>query len=256
MELVDTHCHIHFKDYSLDKQEVLQNARNAGVGRIICVGTTLDDSRRAALFAAEHDNVWAAAGVHPHDAADFADDTKAQSEFRDLLKNGGFKAVGEIGLDYYKNYSSAEDQQKALRLQIEAGLPTGLPFIFHVREAWDDFWQIYDSYPVMKGVIHSFSATVKQLDEVLKRGLFVGLNGIMTFTTDHSQLTAAKQIPADRLLLETDAPFLTPNPYRGQTCQPKHVLDIAGFLADLRAENLSELSAASTKNALELFGIK
>jgi len=143
-----------------------------------------------------------------------------------------------------------------LRAQIRVGLDSRLPFIFHIREAFADFWPIFDEYKISRGVVHSFSAGPKELEQILSRGLYVGLNGIMTFTKDDQQLQAAELVPLNKLLLETDAPFLTPVPYRGQTCQPKHVLDTAKFLADLRGEDLQDLAAATTANAAELFNIE
>jgi TatD DNase family protein len=139
--------------------------------------------------------------------------------------------------------------------QLEIGLKTGLPFIFHVRDAWEDFWKIIDNYPDIKGVVHCFSAHQEQLQEILQRGLYVGLNGIMTFTKDEKQLEAAKKVPLDKMLLETDAPFLTPKPFRGTRCEPKHVAVTAEFLANLRGEKLETLAAATTKNSEELFKI-
>jgi TatD DNase family protein len=136
-----------------------------------------------------------------------------------------------------------------LRCQIELGLPTGRPFVFHVRDAWQDFWPVLDSYPNIKGIIHSFSTSVKHLEEAIKRDLYIGLNGIMTFTKDEAQLEAARQVPLSHLVLETDAPFLAPAPFRGQTCEPKHIKTIAEFLANLRGEKLADLAAATTANA-------
>lgn len=243
----------------MDPEQVIENARQVGINRMLCVGTTVDDSRRAISFAAGYDNVWATVGVHPHDAAKFIKNSDEQREFEKLLdmssnfNRANICAIGEIGLDYFKNYSSKEDQQKALRLQIETSLNMNLPYIFHVRDAWDDFWEIFDSYPNLRGVVHSFSAYRRQLDQALERGLFVGLNGIMTFTSDTGQLETAKTVPLEKLVLETDAPFLAPKPDRGKTCEPKHVADIARFLADLRNETMEELAQASTQNAIELF---
>ena len=127
--------------------------------------------------------------------------------------------------------------------------------IFHVRDAFDDFWPIFDEYKGIRGVIHSFTATTKELDQILTRGLFVGLNGIMTFTKDDKQLEAAKSVPLDRLVLETDTPFLTPKPFRGKINEPKNVVVIAEFLSDLRGESLKELSEATTNNSNQLFNL-
>lgn len=254
MELVDTHCHLQFDGFSGRIDDVIASAAEAQVRRLICVGTTLDDSRKALALAKNYDNVWGTIGVHPHDAGNFVKLVNKSSNLLDAIGNSPkLVAIGEIGLDYFKNYSQKADQKHALRLQIESGLGRNLPLIFHVRDAWEDFWTILDSYPAVKGVIHSFSATRKQLDEALERGLYIGLNGIMTFTKDSQQLEAAKRVPLDRLLLETDAPFLAPKPYRGQTCEPKHTAVTASFLAGLRDEPVEDLAKVSTDNAIKLF---
>ncbi len=204
-------------------------------------------------LAAKYDNVWAAAGVHPHDAKDFPDDGAEQ--LNKLLSQPKVVAVGEMGLDFFKNYSPKDNQIKILRQQIEASLASGLPYIFHIRESFDDFWPVFDSYPRLRGVVHSFSAGRKELEQIMQRDLYVGLNGIMTFTKDQEQLAAAKAAPINRLVLETDAPFLTPAAKRGQTCEPAFVRDTAEFLAELRGQSLADLAAATTKNAEELFAI-
>ena len=255
MELIDSHCHLQFSDLSENIGQVLSDAKAAGVGRIICVGTNLDDSQIAIDLAAAHDNVWASVGVHPHDAQDFLKNPDSAKILNKLSKLPRVVAVGEIGLDYYHQNSPRPDQHKSLRQQIEIGAASGLPLIFHVREAWDDFWPMFDDYKIKNGVIHSFSADEHQLDNALSRGLYIGLNGIMTFTKDKSQLSAARKAPLDRVLLETDAPFLTPAPYRGQPCQPKHARVTAEFLAKLRGESLQDLAAASTANSTRLFNL-
>ncbi len=252
MELVDTHCHLQFDQLAANLGQVLKNAEVASVTRFICVGTSLDDSQKAIDIASGHENVWATVGVHPHDAKSFQGPAL---EMEKLLSKPKVVAVGEIGLDFYKNYSSKAEQEKLLRLQIEIGAPSGLPFVFHVRDAWDEFWPILDSYKGLRGVIHSFSSSPKQLDKALSRGLYVALNGIMTFTGDGSQLDAAKKVPRDRLLLETDAPFLAPKAYRGKLCEPKHIRDIAEFLANLRGESVEQLAKTTTANALHLFNL-
>ncbi|MDO8591737.1 MAG: TatD family hydrolase [bacterium] len=255
MNFVDTHCHLQFDKLATNLDQVINDAGDAGVTRLICVGTNVDDSQKAVDIAAKHENIWATIGVHPHDGKNFFEQKNSAVRLQDLLTKPRVVAVGEIGLDFYKNYSPKADQEKLLRLQIEIGIPTGLPFVFHVREAFSDFWRIFDAYPNLRGVIHSFSATSKELDQALSRGLYVALNGIMTFTSDQAQLEAAKQVPKDKLLLETDAPFLTPKAHRGKTCEPKHIRDIAEFLATLRGEDIKELAGYTTKNAKELFGI-
>jgi len=164
-------------------------------------------------------------------------------------------AIGECGLDYFYSHSDKQDQEKALRFQIELALEYDLPLIFHVRDAFDDFWPILDSYPTVRGVLHSFTDTQANLEKALQRGLYVGVNGIVTFTKLQWQLDAIAAVPLERLLLETDAPFLTPKPLRGRVNEPAHIELIAKFVSDLRHVSLHELANATTANALHLFSI-
>ncbi len=270
MQLVDTHCHIHESDKSLETgddatrkrweklgfptpDKLIADAIKQDVHRMICVGCGADDSRRAVELVAQHDELWASIGIHPHEAKVHIDKPDSLTAFAALVSQPKVVAIGECGLDYYYEHSPKEDQQRILRFQMELAVKYDLPMIFHVRDAFEDFWQIFDEYEGIRGVIHSFTATEKELSQVLARGLYIGLNGIMTFTKDPAQLAAAKLVPLDRLLLETDAPFLTPDPYRGTICEPKHVRVTAEFLADLRRESLAEIATATTQNAQMLF---
>lgn len=255
MQLVDTHCHIHFPDYELDPDEVRLAAFDAGVRHLICVGCTLIDSQGAVEYAAKHDGVWASIGLHPHEADLYVHDHRELQRFRSLVSNRKVVAIGETGLDYYYGHSSPKNQQKLLRFQLDIASMNKLPLIFHVRDAFDDFWPIFDEYKGLRGVIHSFTATEKVLEQILDRNLYIGLNGIMTFTKNPEQLHAAKKVPLNRLLLETDAPFLTPVPFRGKICEPGHVVVTAEFLAKLRDETLENLAAVTTQNARNLFKI-
>lgn len=256
MEFVDTHCHLYFDKLKSRLGDVVKNAESAGVKKMICVGTSLSESEEAIQIAADYQNVWTAVGAHPHEAREFLDDKKHQARIAELLSKPKVVAIGEIGLDYYKSQTPKDVQTKALRQQIEAGLLSGLPFIFHVRDAFSDFWRIFDEYSNLTGVIHSFSSGRKQLDAALERGLYIGLNGIMTFTKDQAQLEAARRVPLNRLLLETDAPFLAPAAVRGQVCEPKHTAITAEFLAGLRGGPIEEIATATTKNAVKLFDLR
>ena len=253
IEFVDTHCHIQFVDFPLDPEQVIKDAGKDGVTRLIVVGCTLEDSRMAVEFAAKHDNVWAAIGLHPHEGAVYVRDDHALQEFRELASRPKVVAIGETGLDYYYEHSPREDQIKLLRFQLDLAAEHNLPLIFHVRDAFEDFWPVFDAYKGLRGVVHSFSSGVDDVEQILKRGLFVGLNGIMTFTKKAEQLDAARAIPLEKLVLETDAPFLTPAPFRGKIGESKYVRVTGEFLSQLRGESLETLAAATTSNAKELF---
>lgn len=246
MQLTDTHCHIHESSYPLDPEVVLRHARNAGVDQLICVGTSEKSSREAVLFAAEHADVFASVGVHPHD-------TKDGWNIEEFAEKPEVVAVGEIGLDYFYTHSPREIQIEGLQAQIEVALKHNVPIIFHVREAFDDFWPIFDNFHGIRGELHSFTDTKRNLEEGLKRGLYVGVNGISTFTKSESQKEMFAAIPLRRLLLETDAPFLTPVPLRGKVNEPAYVMRIAEHHARIHSISLEEVAATTTANAKTLF---
>lgn len=271
IELVDTHCHIHEATFQLQGDNATQSkwlqgnapqpdamiaeAVTDGVIKLICVGTTVPDSQLAVEFVQKRDNVWASIGMHPHEASQYVHDHRALQQFRDLATKPKVIAVGETGLDYYYEHSPKAAQQQLLRWQLDLAAERNLPLIFHIRDAFEDFWPTFDEYKGLRGVVHSFTATTRELDAALERGLYIGLNGIMTFTKQAAQLEAARAVPLERILIETDAPFLTPAPYRGTICQPKHVRVTASYLAELRGISLGQLATATTQNAATLFNI-
>lgn len=248
--LIDTHCHIHELDYPLPLADVLQRAHDAGVDKMICVGTSEASSVEAVELAAKYDHLYASVGVHPHDTKD------GYAQIAELAKQG-VVAVGEVGLDYYYNHSPRDVQIAALESQIQTALDNNLPIIFHVREAFDDFWPVFDNFQSaswrIRGVLHSFTDTQQNLDQAFSRGLYVGINGISTFTKDPAQQKMYASIPLERMLLETDAPFLTPTPYRGTINEPAFVSEVAKFHAKIRGIDPDEVAVATTANATTLF---
>lgn len=268
IEFVDTHCHSYdtefIKQFKSDSspEKIIEEAQVAGVKNIICVGTNSRDSKAAVDFCNNRDGCYATVALHPHEAAN-NDLTALKSgvEALDGLIKAAKKpvvAVGECGLDYYyhDDKTAIDKQQQLLRWHLELAQKYNLPLVFHVRDAFDDFLGILADYPEARGVVHSFSATGKELQAVLKRGLYVGLNGIMTFSKVPEQLSAAREVPLDRLLIETDAPFLTPHPLRGKMNEPKYVINITQFLCELRGESLELLAEATSANARELFTLR
>jgi TatD DNase family protein len=252
MMFVDTHCHIHSADYSLSAEAVLETARAVGVGKLLCVGTNASDSARAVDFASHHDDCFATVGLHPHDARDHSTQFAA---IRELATKPKVVAIGECGLDYYYEHTPRTEQRATFEQHLKLATEQNLALVFHVRDAFDDFWPLVDTFPHVRGVVHSFSATTTELNKALERGFYIGLNGIMTFTKDEMQLNAARAVPLEHLVLETDAPYLTPTPLRGKINETKHIVTIAKFLATLRNERLEDLAEATTRNAKELFGI-
>lgn len=267
MQFIDTHCHIHeiegeggvhskwFSDgQNRTGESVLETARKFGVGRMIVIGTSLADSELAVRFAQAHEGVWASIGIHPHEAKDHMS-AEVQARFAALATQPKVVAVGECGLDYFYDHSPHDEQQAVLRFQLDIAQRHGLPLSFHVRDGFDDFWPIFDEYEGLRGVLHSFTDNEANLQEGIQRGLHVGVNGIATFPSSEPQHVIYRTIPQHRLLLETDAPFLTPVPFRGKVCEPKHVVDTAEFLSKLRGESLAQLAAATTANAEALFNL-
>jgi TatD DNase family protein len=249
--LFDTHCHIHETDYPLDVNKTLDRAHQAGVQHMVCVGTSNESSVLAVECARVHQDVYASIGVHPHE-------TKYGFEqIRAILasKPHNLVAIGEIGLDYFYTHSPREVQIQALKDQIQIALDHNLPIIFHVREAFDDFWPIFDSFKNIKGVLHSFTDSLENMEKGIERGLYIGVNGISTFTKDESQKAMFKAIPLDHLLVETDAPFLTPIPFRGKVNEPAFVKNVAEYHAEIRNIDFNEVADTTTANARALFAL-
>ena len=273
VELADSHCHIQSIGASvgetmtrelwsksvLTANDVLQRAREAQVTRLLVVGCDVDDSALATEFAAHHDSVWASIGIHPHEASRFVNDEAALKTLAALAALPKVVAIGECGLDYYYEHSDRTAQAHILEFQLALAAQHDLPVVFHVRDAFDDFWPIFERFTAagkkLRGVLHSFTDSPANLERALSHGLYIGVNGIATFTKNGAQQAMYRTIPLDKLLLETDAPFLTPAPYRGTICEPKHVRATAEYLAQARHESLADLAAASTKNFKELFGV-
>jgi TatD DNase family protein len=196
--LIDTHCHIHESSYPLSIEEVVTRASEAGVHKMICVGTNEQSSRDALRLAHAKPAVYAAIGVHPHD-------TIRGWGAIETLASDDIVAIGEIGLDYFYAHSPRSVQITALESQLQTAMSHNLPVIFHVREAFDDFWPIFDNFPRIRGVLHSFTDTQINRDAALTRGLSIGVNGISVFTKDRTQQALFASIPLASLLLETDS---------------------------------------------------
>jgi len=247
--LIDSHCHIHdLQFFPENREEVYRRAIEAGV-EMLLVGTSQVDSRAAVEFAASHEGTWAVVGVHPHEAKD------DWQQIKQLLAEKPEKlvGVGEIGLDYFYNHSPREIQIKALEEQLQWALDYNLPVSFHVREAYDDFWPVFENFTGVRGVLHSFTDTAQALEKALGKGLYIGVNGISTFTKSTTQQEMFLEIPLNKIMFETDAPFLTPSPFRGRINEPVFVREVAKHQAEARSLPLDDVIAAATANTRALF---
>lgn len=272
INLIDTHAHIQSAGRSdgeratrelwakapeLTGEQIVKNAAEAGVTKLVCVGCDLPDSQLAIDFVSKHENCWASIGIHPHEAAEALAHGRTLPQFAALAHQSKVVAIGECGLDYFYEHSPRGDQITVLKFQLALAEAADLPLIFHVREAFDDFWPIFDSFSgsKLRGILHSFTDSQANLNKALERGLYMGVNGIATFAKQAAQLEMYKAIPLDRLVLETDAPFLTPAPFRGKINESKQIRTIAEFLAQLRNESLEQLAESTTRNSETLFDI-
>jgi TatD DNase family protein len=237
---------------------VYTRAIEAGVA-MFCVGTDERSSREAVEFAESHDDTWAIVGVHPHEAkggwADIERVLRENCGSRVARGEASIIGIGEIGLDYFYTHSSREQQIHALEAQLQLATDYDLPVSFHVREAFDDFWPVFENFHGVRGVLHSFTDTQANLDRGFSRGLYVGVNGISTFTRDTAQRNLYATIPLERMLVETDAPYLTPVPLRGKMNEPGYVRLVVEFWAQKRGISFDELAHATTQNAHRLFGV-
>jgi TatD DNase family protein len=255
--LVDTHCHLDFDRFDEDREAVLQRAAEAGVGRIVVPALDLDNARTVLRLAERHEIVYAAIGVHPNSAAGWQ--ASWLDELRALAWREKVVAIGEIGLDYYWDRTPPAVQREAFAAQCALAAGLGLPVIVHNREASEDVLRILLASPLAgraaPGVLHSFSASPAVAAEAVAAGFYLGFTGPLTFQKADELRAIAAQAPLDRLLVETDAPFLTPHPHRGQRNEPAYVALVAAQLAALHGMTPEAMAAQTTDNARRLFGL-
>jgi len=253
--MVDTHCHLTHKRLAPDEESVLARARDAGIEACISIGTGVDDARRVRALTGRHDGyVLGTAGLDPFSAHDAGEEfPSAFEELEVLHREGGFVAVGEIGLDYHYDLDPRSVQARRFEQQLDLAVRLDLPVVIHVREAHEDMAAILSAHPDSRGVIHSFTGGPTQADPYLGLGWYLAFNGVLTFPKSDAVREAARLCPADRLLLETDAPYLAPVPHRGRRSEPAHVAHTLARLAETRDEQADTLAATTTANARRLF---
>jgi TatD DNase family protein len=251
---IDTHAHLDFPEIRPQLNAVLSNARLANVEVIITIGIDEVTNRNALEIAGEHEEVYAALGWHPHEAAS-ADD-RLEETLQNWSKHQKVVAVGEIGLDYYRDYSPREKQRQVFARMISVAADLDLPIIVHCREAFEDTLDILrrESTDQTRGVFHCFSGDQAELHQVLDLGFFVSYTGNITYRNTRLQATV-EATPLDRLLLETDCPFLTPHPHRGKRNEPAYIPIIAAKLAEIKGLDIEEIARLTSANAYCLFGL-
>lgn len=264
---IDSHCHIDGEQFDADRDEVVQRANDAGVVAMLNIGTGdphTDDFRRAVAVAERYENVYASVGVHPHDAKLYND--AAEEHLIDLVRSSEkVIAWGEIGLDYYYDHSPRDVQRDVFRRQIRTAKALSLPIIVHSRDADDEtveilteeFGELHAARDggVPSGIMHCFGGTAEMAERLMAIGFLISFAGNVTFKKAENLRDAARVVPLDRLLIETDCPFLTPVPFRGKRNEPAFVAHTAAFLADFYGVDVSALAAATTKSFVEFFGI-
>ena len=248
--LIDTHCHLFFDEIKEDLSSVLKRAADLGVTKFICVGTNIEDSKESYNLALNYENIFSTAGVHPHDTEEVAENYI--DELYNLLKNKKVVAVGEIGLDYFKELSDISVQKKIFSEQLELAQKINKPIVFHNRNSDGDIINTLSEFPNVHGVAHCFSSTYDVAKKLIDMGFYISFSGNLTFKNSHLP-DVAKRLPIDRLLVETDSPFLSPVPYRGKTNEPGRARFVADLLARLHNLSINEVAQITTKNAKAIF---
>jgi TatD DNase family protein len=248
--LIDTHCHLFFDELKEDLSSVLKRAADLGVTKFICVGTNIEDSKESYNLALDYENIFSTAGVHPHDTEEVAENYI--DELYKLLKNKKVVAVGEIGLDYFKELSDISVQKKIFAEQLELAQKINKPIVFHNRDSDDDIINTLSEFPNVYGVAHCFSSTYDVAKKLIDMGFYISFSGNLTFKNSHLP-DVAKRLPIDRLLVETDSPFLSPVPHRGKTNEPGRARFVADLLARLHNLSINEVAQITTTNAKAIF---
>jgi len=254
MEWFDSHCHVDEEQFDEDREAVLSRMREHGITRYAVIGSDMDTSRRAIAFAAAHEGAVAAGGIHPHEAKGFREEDL--SEIRDWYREGKIRAIGEIGLDFHYDFSPRDIQREVCIRQMELAWETGAPVAYHIREAHGEMLEIMRSMKsrLTGGIIHCFSGSAESAKEYLKLGYYISFAGPLTFRKAPKLQESARMIPRDRLLIETDSPYMAPEPVRGRRNEPANVRYVGMKLAEIRGETPEEVAAYTTENAMRVYG--
>jgi TatD DNase family protein len=254
MMIADSHAHLEMNDFDCDRKEVIRKAEGTGVNLIITVGTTLGDCRKAISIAKEFKNVYAAIGIHPHEVKDI--DQNTYGTLKKLAAMDKVVAFGEIGLDFFRNLSPRDVQIRRFGEQLELAGEIGLPIIIHDRDAHQEtVTMLKDWKGKSKGVVHCFSGDYRMAEKCIDMGFFISIPGAVTFGKSEKLQEVVMRTPLTSILLETDAPYLTPHPHRGKRNEPAYVIHTARKVAELKGISLEELAGVTYQNTKDVFGI-
>lgn len=249
MKLIDTHAHLYYDHYDQDRDEMMRRTWDY-LEAVVCVGANLDSSKQSIAEAAKSEHVWAAVGVHPHESHQSLD------QLKELAQHPKVVAIGECGLDYKPLRDQPLDQKQqqiSLRTQVELANELELPVIIHARDCWEDLIPLLQELKPNSGVVHSFSGALKEANELIKLGLLLSFSGIITYPANEAIREVVKLIPIDKFVIETDAPYLPPQPKRGQRNEPAFVKMTAERIAEVRGISLDEVAESTNRNAVTLF---
>lgn len=252
--LFDTHAHLDDRAFDCDREALISGLREKGIALVMNPGCSLESSKNAVALAKKYPFLYAAVGSHP-DAADEVDEAVLEG-YRILCREEKVKAIGEIGLDYHYEDIPREIQKKAFRMQMALAQEVGLPVIIHQREALADCLEILEDFPEVKGVFHCFSGSAQTARELTAQGWYVGFTGVLTFKNARKALEAAKAVPKDRIVLETDCPYMAPEPYRGRRNDPGYLYRMAEVLGELLEITPEETQELTLQNGKRLYGIE
>jgi len=247
--LIDTHAHIYYEDFAQRIEEVIQSASDNGVEKIITVGVDLKSSEECIKLAEKFPSVFATCGYHPHEAVKAP--KRYLYELENMAAHPKVVAIGEMGLDYHYNFSDPKIQQKVYREQLELVVALQLPAVVHCRNSDDDILQGINESACENGVIHCFASNVEFAEKILETGFHISFTGMITFVKELEEVVI--EIPLERMMVETDSPYLSPKPHRGKKNEPKNVLHVAEKIAELKEIDLEEVAESTTETAMNLF---
>ena len=249
--LIDTHCHLDFPQFDADRDLVIQQAKEAGISYFINIGSTLESSSAACALARKYPEIYASVGVHPHDADNF--NRQTEDSLKELARNNKVVAIGETGLDYYRNLSSEKNQKQAFNKQIELAKALNLPLVLHCRQAAKQVMQILEAAMPLRAVVHCFSGSKDFLNDCLKLGFFISFTCNVTYKKAQDLKELVKSTPLDRLMLETDAPYLSPEEFRGKRNTPAQIKLLAQQVARIKGVSFEQIADKTTQNAKAFF---